>query len=57
LAFSALANIRPMIETSRTVAIARGADKGPLARQLGAHHYFDSTTQDVAAERSGPVPI
>ena len=34
----------------RTVAIARGADKGPLARQLGAHHYLDSTTQDVAAE-------
>jgi D-arabinose 1-dehydrogenase-like Zn-dependent alcohol dehydrogenase len=34
----------------RTVAIARGADKGPLARKLGAHHYFDSTTQDVAAE-------
>ena len=34
----------------RTIAIARGADKGPLARELGAHHYFDSTTQDVAAE-------
>lgn len=34
----------------RTVAIARGADKGPLARQLGAHRYLDSTTQDVAAE-------
>ena len=33
-----------------TVAIARGADKGPLARTLGAHHYLDSTTQDVAAE-------
>ena len=33
-----------------TVAIARGADKGPLARKLGAHHYLDSTTQDVAAE-------
>ena len=34
----------------RTVAIARGADKGPLATQLGARTYIDSTTQDVAAE-------
>jgi D-arabinose 1-dehydrogenase-like Zn-dependent alcohol dehydrogenase len=34
----------------RTVAIARGADKGPLAKQLGAHIYIDSTTQDPAAE-------
>ncbi len=34
----------------RTVAIARGADKGPLATQLGAHIYIDSTTQDPAAE-------
>jgi len=34
----------------RTVAIARGADKGPLARKLGAHVYIDSTAQDVAAE-------
>ncbi len=33
-----------------TVAIARGADKGVLARQLGAHHYIDSTTQNVAEE-------
>jgi D-arabinose 1-dehydrogenase-like Zn-dependent alcohol dehydrogenase len=33
-----------------TVAIARGQDKAPLARELGAHHYFDSTTQDPAAE-------
>jgi D-arabinose 1-dehydrogenase-like Zn-dependent alcohol dehydrogenase len=33
-----------------TVAIARGADKAPLAKQLGAHHYIDSTTQDFAAE-------
>jgi len=33
-----------------TVAIARGADKGPLAQQLGAHQYIDSTTQDMAAE-------
>ena len=34
----------------RTVAIARGADKEALARKLGAHHYIDSTDQDVAAE-------
>jgi D-arabinose 1-dehydrogenase-like Zn-dependent alcohol dehydrogenase len=34
----------------RTIAIARGADKGPLARKLGAHHHLDSTNQDVAAE-------
>lgn len=33
-----------------TVAIARGADKGPLARKLGAHVYLDSKSQDVAAE-------
>ena len=26
-----------------TVAIARGKDKEPLARQLGAHHYIDSS--------------
>jgi D-arabinose 1-dehydrogenase-like Zn-dependent alcohol dehydrogenase len=34
----------------RTVAIARGADKGPLATKLGAQTYIDSTAQDVAAE-------
>jgi D-arabinose 1-dehydrogenase-like Zn-dependent alcohol dehydrogenase len=34
----------------RTVAIARGADKGPLAKQLGAHAYIDSTVQNVAEE-------
>jgi D-arabinose 1-dehydrogenase-like Zn-dependent alcohol dehydrogenase len=34
----------------RTVAIARGQDKGPLAKQLGAHYYIDSTTQSPAAE-------
>lgn len=34
----------------RTVAIARGKDKEPLARQLGAHHYVDSLTQDPAQE-------
>jgi D-arabinose 1-dehydrogenase-like Zn-dependent alcohol dehydrogenase len=34
----------------RTVAIARGEDKEPLARQLGAHHYIDSQAQDASAE-------
>ena len=34
----------------RTVAIARGKDKEPLARQLGAVHYIDSQAQDPAAE-------
>nr|WP_294543898.1 alcohol dehydrogenase [uncultured Rhodopila sp.] len=34
----------------RTVAIARGADKEPLARQLGARVYLDSNTADVAGE-------
>jgi len=33
-----------------TVAIARGADKGPLARELGAHQYIDSTRQNVSEE-------
>ncbi len=33
-----------------TVAIARGTEKEPLARELGAHDYIDSTTSDVAAE-------
>ncbi|MFD5461841.1 alcohol dehydrogenase catalytic domain-containing protein [Kitasatospora sp. NPDC127059] len=32
----------------RTVAIARGAEKEPLAYQLGADHYIDSTAGDVA---------
>ncbi|MBN9663350.1 MAG: alcohol dehydrogenase catalytic domain-containing protein [Acidobacteria bacterium] len=32
-----------------TVAIARGADKEKFARELGARHYIDSTTSDVAA--------
>jgi D-arabinose 1-dehydrogenase-like Zn-dependent alcohol dehydrogenase len=36
----------------RTVAIARGKDKEPLARQLGAWHYIDSQAQDAAAELS-----
>ena len=33
-----------------TVAIARGRDKEELARRLGAAHYIDSQTTDVAAE-------
>jgi len=33
-----------------TVAIARGKDKEPLARKLGASIYIDSQTQDPAAE-------
>jgi D-arabinose 1-dehydrogenase-like Zn-dependent alcohol dehydrogenase len=34
----------------RTVGIARGKDKEPLARQLGAWRYIDSQAQDPAAE-------
>jgi D-arabinose 1-dehydrogenase-like Zn-dependent alcohol dehydrogenase len=34
----------------RTVGIARGKDKEPLARQLGAAAYIDSQAQDAAAE-------
>ena len=34
----------------KTVGIARGKDKEPLAKKLGAHHYIDTTTQDPAAE-------
>jgi len=33
-----------------TVGIARGRDKEPLARQLGASVYIDSQSQDPAAE-------
>jgi len=32
-----------------TVAIARGADKAQFAHELGARHYIDSTSNDVAA--------
>jgi D-arabinose 1-dehydrogenase-like Zn-dependent alcohol dehydrogenase len=32
----------------RTVAIARGAEKEALSRKLGAHHFIDSATEDVA---------
>ena len=34
----------------KTIAIARGKDKEPLAKRLGAHHYIDSQSQDPAAE-------
>lgn len=32
-----------------TIAIARGQEKEPFARKLGADHYIDSTSTDVAA--------
>lgn len=34
----------------QTVALGRGKDKEPLAKQLGAHHYIDSATVDTVAE-------
>ena len=34
----------------KTVAIAQGADREPLARRLGAHHYIDNRATDPAAE-------
>jgi len=34
----------------KVVGIARGKDKEPLARELGAYHYIDSQAQDPAAE-------
>jgi D-arabinose 1-dehydrogenase-like Zn-dependent alcohol dehydrogenase len=34
----------------RTVALARGRDKEVLARQLGAHHYIDTSSQNPAEE-------
>ena len=34
----------------RTVAIARGKDKEPLARKLGAQHYIDSQTESVSEQ-------
>jgi D-arabinose 1-dehydrogenase-like Zn-dependent alcohol dehydrogenase len=34
----------------KTVAIARGADKGPFAKKLGAVIYIDSTAQNAAEE-------
>jgi D-arabinose 1-dehydrogenase-like Zn-dependent alcohol dehydrogenase len=35
---------------TETVAIARGKDKEELARKLGAEHYIDSQSQNVAEE-------
>lgn len=32
----------------RTVAIARGQEKGPFVKKLGAHHYIDSQADNVA---------
>src|SRR3954467_648834 len=32
------------------VAIARGGEKGSLAKELGAHHYIDSTASNVGEE-------
>ena len=34
----------------KTVAIARGKDKGAFAKKLGAFHYIDSQASDPAAE-------
>jgi D-arabinose 1-dehydrogenase-like Zn-dependent alcohol dehydrogenase len=34
----------------KTVALARGKDKEPLAKQLGAWRYIDTQTQDPSAE-------
>jgi D-arabinose 1-dehydrogenase-like Zn-dependent alcohol dehydrogenase len=34
----------------KTVAIARGEDKAPLAKKLGAQHYIDTQAQDATAE-------
>ena len=36
----------------RTAAIARGTDKEPLARELGANYYIDSRSTDPAEELS-----
>ena len=33
----------------KTIAVARGADKEPLAKQLGAQYYIDSQAEDPAA--------
>jgi D-arabinose 1-dehydrogenase-like Zn-dependent alcohol dehydrogenase len=36
----------------RTVAIARGQDKVPLAHELGAHHYIDNAAEVIGAVES-----
>jgi propanol-preferring alcohol dehydrogenase len=43
----------------RVAAIARGAEKEPLAKQLGAHHYIDSRAEDPAAalQRLGAAKV
>jgi D-arabinose 1-dehydrogenase-like Zn-dependent alcohol dehydrogenase len=43
----------------RTVGIARGADKEPLAKKLGAHDYIDSAEQDpaVALQKLGGAKV
>jgi D-arabinose 1-dehydrogenase-like Zn-dependent alcohol dehydrogenase len=33
----------------RVVAIARGAEKEPFAKRLGAHYYIDSKASDPVA--------
>ncbi len=38
-----------------TVAVARGKDKEPLARRLGAHHYVDSEAEDPAKQGVRPM--
>jgi hypothetical protein len=38
-------------------AIARGKDKEPLARQLGAAHYIDSQAADPALFRAVPARL
>eukprot|EP00897_Mesotaenium_endlicherianum_P010345 jgi/Mesen1/9339/ME000061S08780 len=34
----------------RVVVFSRGTEKRQLAMQLGAHHYFDTNTDDIVAE-------
>jgi len=34
----------------RTAAISSGSNKATLAKQLGAHYYIDTSTQDASAE-------
>jgi D-arabinose 1-dehydrogenase-like Zn-dependent alcohol dehydrogenase len=43
----------------RTVGIARGTDKEPLARQLGAHDYIDTQSQDpaIALQKLGGAKV
>ena len=39
-----------------TVAVARGQDKEPLAKKLGAAAYIDSDKNDAAAELNRMIP-